>query len=470
MDISNNQPTILVIFGGSGDLTRRKLIPALYNLDKQGLLPGQFEIIAFARREYTAESFRKYLKDEVEKMKPRLLDQVTWNRFSKRVSYLRGDFSDMEAYKTLADRLNEIDDSLGVCTHKIFHLAISPDFFGQVFEGLQQTQLSQICENVKDTRVVIEKPFGRDLASFKSLNEKVLSVFEESQIYRIDHYLGKETVQNLLYFRAANPFFLDDWDVKHIRAIKIHVYESLGVGTRGSYYDSYGHLRDMVQSHILQLVALVLMQLPNEFDHDKIRAAKTEVLKNLRAVEIIRGQYKEGVVGGKIVVGYKEENDVSEDSDTETFVKIRAKVGGGDWDGLELDIVSGKRMKEKNSSIIVDYKPNESIKGIKGSNTLIFRLQPHEGMTLKLQVKKPTSERLDEVDMSFNYKESFQTILPDAYEKIMLDVIRLRRSLFLGTEELKASWTFVDSILKRWENNADDLILYPAGSNELADE
>ncbi|KXK25733.1 MAG: Glucose-6-phosphate 1-dehydrogenase [candidate division WS6 bacterium OLB20] len=467
-----NIPTILVIFGATGDLTSRKLLPALYNLDRQGLLPDSCEIVAFARRDYTDSSFRDYAEEAVKQYANGMYEQSSWKRFAKRITYARGDFNDDEAYAALADKLNSIDTRLGVCTHKILYLAISPDLYEQVFEGIRHTQMKQICGNIKDTRLVIEKPFGRDRQSFDELSSFVTSVFEERQIYRIDHYLGKETVQNLLYFKAGNPVFISDWSQKRIDRIEVVAHETLGVEGRGSYYDSYGHLRDMVQSHILQLLALVLIDIPSDFDTDAIRHAKAEAISSLRIAspedDVIRGQYAAGVIEGSAVPGYLDEQGIPQDSDTETMVRLHANVEGGRWDGLDVVISSGKRMAEKRTELILHYKPMEEVAGLTGENRLIFRIQPKEGISLEMKVKKPTHAKLETVTMDFEYKSQFTNMLPDAYEKILLDVIRLNRNLFLSAEELAAAWDFIDPVMRYWKEKNPELIRYPAGTNAVS--
>jgi len=448
-------------------LAQRKLFPSLYNLHKQGLLPEAFQILAVSRRGLT--DYHGFLKEAVSKFRDEQLDLPSWERFVAKVEYISGDFQSDEVFKRINQRLNEIDKGLKVCAHKIFYLAISPDLFGRVFESIKTSELQLFCQSLKHSRVVVEKPFGKDKASFNELNSKVLSVFAEEQVYRIDHYLGKETVQNILYFKAANPFFSGDWNSDHIERIEFNVLESIGIGKRGGYYDAYGQMRDMVQSHALQLVALTLMTLPEELTAEAVKQKKTEVLDSLELNKIYRGQYLGGVVDGNQVKAYREEEGVGEHSNTETYVKIEAVIKDGPWKGLRVDITAGKRMREKLSEIIIHYKESKVVSDLGNTNKLIFRLQPHEGITLKLNVKKPGVDDTENVDMTFDYQDTFQAILPDAYEKILLDVIRLRRNLFLGNQELEAAWAFVEPIIKGWQTTTEDLIFYPAGSSNLED-
>ncbi|MBW7954124.1 MAG: glucose-6-phosphate dehydrogenase [Candidatus Dojkabacteria bacterium] len=463
-----NLPTIMVIFGATGDLTNRKLIPALYNLDRQGLLPDTFQIIAFARKNLTTKEFCEYSKSQISKYKVAQIEDVTWKRFTRRINYLHGDFKEDQAYSHLAKELNKIDSDLGVCTHKIFYLAISPDLYERVFQGIGHTRLNQICQNLKDTRVVIEKPFGRNLDSFLKLNAQVSSVFAEEQIYRIDHFLGKETVQNILYFKAGNPVFMSDWSESRIDTIDIVMHETLGVEDRAAYYDSYGQLRDMIQSHMLQLAALILAEIPESMDASTISKNKEEVLNSIYIEnikrDVHRAQYSEGVVEGKLVNAYAEEKGVKTNSITETYVRIKAKVKGGKWHGLKINLETGKRMPEKKTEIRLHYKSAEPTKGLVGKNCLIFRLQPSEGISLEMQVKKPNNAKLETVTMNFDYDRSFREILPDAYEKILLDVIRMSKNLFPSAAELEASWKFTDMIVDEWRNDNIEIAKYPAGT------
>jgi len=464
-------PTIFVIFGATGDLTQKKLLPSLYHLDKQAMLPEKFKVIAFARKEKTDRFYLDEIKQQLSQQFAFTFSETSWQKFAQKVTYHQGDFTKEEAFVGLAKKLNEIDMQLGVCTHKIFYLAVTPDLYETVLQGIKKTQLQQICKNEKDTRIIMEKPFGSSLASFQKLNQLALSLFTEKQIYRIDHLVGKETVQNILYFRAANPAIASTINRGCIKGVRINYYEAIGVGGRGGYYDVYGHLRDMVQSHLLQLLALTLMDLPKELRPAEISKAKTEIIKSL-AIEnldqdIIRGQYVKGVVEGKTVVGYRDEPGIPKDSSTETLVKIKAKLHGGKWEGLPVVLATGKRLNKKVTEVIIDYEEQQLVSGIKGGNRLVIRIQPEEGITLRLMVKKPETDDLDTVDMSFKYKESFPALLPEAYEKIILDIIRKSDAFDITSEELEASWSFVDPIIKKFASSSGDLLFYPAGSNEL---
>lgn len=471
MHLKIDIPTVLTIFGATGDLTKRKLLPSLYNLDRQGLLPQQFRIIAFARRDFTGEEYGNYIGGFIDKEFPRLLDKLSWEKFLDKITYISGDFTDKKAFNSLAKKLTEVDKELKVCAHKIFYLAISPNIYETVLNGIKDTSLKQICRKMKDSRVVIEKPFGSDLKSFRQLNRLVLDLFEEKQIYRIDHYLGKETVQNLLYFRAANQIFKKDWDKNSIESIDVNVNESLGVEDRASYYDKFGQLRDMVQSHMLQLLALIAVEVPGELDMSQLSVEKAKVISGLKILDyekdIIRAQYKKGVVDGQEVIGYKGENAIPKNSDTETYVQLKAILDLPKWKGVKVNLITGKRMKEKATEVIVRFKKDKAISGLESGNKLVFKIQPKEGISLTFYVKAPGQNKLESVDMSFEYEDSFKTLIPEAYEKILFDIIRNNKVNFLSTEELEASWKFIDPIRKSWENESSEVKFYLAGSNKV---
>ena len=472
-DHLNNIPTVLVIFGVTGDLSTAKLLPALCHLNQKGMLPEIFHTIGIARGKYTDTEFRTFVKIELDNIKGMDIDDYSWKDFAESMDYLQGDLSNQKTFEELAQKLNDIDNKYGICTHKIFYLAIYPELIGQVVDGIQHTQLFQICKNTKDTRVVVEKPFGENLSDFHKLNKNINKAFAEPQIYRIDHFLGKETVQNLIYLRAANPAIFNSWNRSNIDMVEINVFESIGIEDRGRYFDKYGQLRDMVQSHVLQLLATTLMDLPAEISPEKVAAAKTNLIKRLKIENIktdaVRAQYKAGVVAGRQVKAYTKEEYVDRSSQTETFVRINAVIKGGTWDGLKVKFTTGKRLSDKNTRIAIHFKNAEVVKGLEGSNKLFLNIQPHEGIVLEMRVKKPGSTRQEVVNMSFDYKESFTTILPDAYEKILLDIIRLNRGISITAEELEASWEFVDAIRDYWSKHKTKLLYYPAGSNELVE-
>jgi glucose-6-phosphate 1-dehydrogenase len=462
---------ILTIFGATGDLARRMLFPSLYHLHKQGRLPSDIQIVGFARKEFTHIQFCDYLSEEFKSLYPNVFSQESWQKFCESITYFQGDLSNEEDFVRLGKKLALADTDLQSCTDKIFYLAISPDLYPQTFSGIRKSQLESICEHSKHVRVVIEKPFGKSLKSYYELNDSLMDIFNEDQIYRIDHYLGKETVKNILNFRAANPLFFNDWNKNTIDRIDVKVMESLGVGTRAEYYDEYGQMRDLVQSHSLQLLSLVMAELPDELTAEKIRNSKTSILQSLFVEnlenDVVRGQYGSGIIDGVPVKSYKEEHEKLSESKTETYVHIKAHSNLEVWDGVDINLISGKRMQSKESSITLHFKSQERVKGIPSKNKLIFQLQPSEGITLDLQVKKPGLNELEVVPMVFKYQDNFRVLLPDAYESLLLDIFKGNKSSFISNEELEASWKFIDPILERWNSDNNHPVIYPSGSKQL---
>lgn len=463
---------VLIIFGSTGDLAKRMLFPSLYHLHKGGRIPADLRIIAVGRREYNDETFTNYLADEFQKLYKSEFSQDSWDRFTPKIKYFLGDLGNQEDFQRLGDLLAAIDQESNECQQKTFYLAVSPDLYLQTFRGIKETALNRACEHSEHSRVVIEKPFGKDLNNFFELNNQLLEIFDEKQIYRIDHYLGKDTVRNILFFRAANPIFFNDWSNQTIAKVEVKVMEDLGVETRATYYDNYGQLRDLVQSHVLQLLSLVLAEVPESLDSESILNAKLKILQNLKIenleTDVVRGQYTSGVVKGNTVRGYREEHPELSASQTETFVSIHAKLDLPSWEDVEINLVSGKRMQEKDTSITLYFRSQEKVKGIPSKNKLIFQLQPKEGISLDLQVKRPGSTELDVVPMLFRYEDNFKVLLADAYESLLLDIFNGNKASFISTDELEASWRFIDPILEHWRTRADDLKLYPAGSRTVS--
>ncbi len=462
---------VLIIFGSTGDLSRRMLFPSLYHLFKEGRIPEDLRIIAVGRREYDNQAFFDFLAEEFKKRYKTEFNQDSWKRFSSIIEYFLGDLGNPKDYQRLGDLLADIDGNSGQCQQKIFYLAISPDLYLQTFKGIRETSLNRACNHEDHNSVVIEKPFGKNLNNFYELNNQLLEIFDEKHIYRIDHYLGKDTVKNILYFRASNPIFFNDWSNKTIDRVEVRVLEDLGVGTRAQYYDNYGQLRDLVQSHVLQLLSLVLCSLPESLDSESVMRAKLEILKNLKVLDfekdIIRGQYTSGVIRGDIIRGYREEDVSIANSLTETFVNIRARLDLPLWENVDINLISGKGMQEKDTSITLYFKSQEKINGISSKNKLVFQLQPREGISLDLQVKRPGSTDLDIVPMVFKYEDNFKVLLSGAYESLLLDIFNGNKSSFISTDELEASWKFVDPVLEYWKAHPDNLRFYPAGSKEI---
>lgn len=463
---------VLIIFGSTGDLARRMLFPSLYHLYKNGRLPVSFKIIAFGRRDFVNTQYTDFLLGEFKDSYGQAFEAESWNRFSQLIEYFKGDLTNEADFFRLGDRITTLDESSENCLKKVFYLATSSDYYQTTFEGINKIFQQVKCGHSEHVSVVIEKPFGASLQSFKDLNSKLLELFSEKQVFRIDHYLGKETVKNILYFRAANPLFLNDWNKNTLDKIEVRAFESLGVEQRASYYDQYGQARDFLQSHMLQLLTLTLMDLPLELTTENIHQAKMKVLNNLQidniATDVIRGQYTQGVVEGKSVKGYREELPELAQSNTETYVKIKAKLSDPNWEGVDLFLETGKRMFRKDTSITLYFKSQERVHGITSRNKLVFQLQPREAIALDLQVKKPAVNELDVVPMIFRYQENFKGLLPDAYESLLLNIFEGNKSSFLSTEELEASWRFVDPVTKYWaQQGSEGLVLYPAGSKDV---
>lgn len=460
---------VLIIFGATGDLSRRMLFPSLYHLHKSGKLDSEFKVIAFGRRDYDDQGFSDFLLEEFKDFYGQAFENESWDRFTKTIEYFKGDLNQPEDFTRLADRLVELDKASNACLAKVFYLAISSDLYPQTFVGLKQTSLRSMCDHKEHVKIVVEKPFGKDRESFAVLNNQLTELFPEEQIYRIDHYLGKETVQNILYFRAANPLFLNDWSNKSVDKIEVNVQESVGLETRFGYYDQYGQTKDMVQSHLLQLLSLIMMNLPEELNIATITESKLEILRNLKIADyqgdIVRGQYDRGVVDGKSVKAYREEYPELADSNTETYIRTKAYVDLPKWEGVEIVLTSGKRMRNKNSSVTLHFKRQEKVAGLTSQNKLVFQLQPMEAISLDLQVKKPGEKKLEVVPMVFKYQDNFKGLLPDAYEQLLLNVFQENKSSFITTEELEASWIFVDNIISSWQDSGNELVLYPSGSD-----
>ncbi len=453
---------IIVIFGATGDLTKRKLIPALFSLYKMELLPQEFIILAFARREYTsetiAETFVPFVKD----------DQGMWNHFAKHIKYVRGDFDSVDSFKLLKESIRQYESEMGECLSKLYYMATSPDALPLIINHIGEVGLHIGCgEEGKWTRVIIEKPFGHDLESAQALNTHLMKFFIEEQIYRIDHYLGKETVQNILSVRFTNVLFKPVWTKDYIDSIEIIASEELGIEGRGGYYDSAGALRDMIQSHLLQLVALTTMDEPEQYDAGAIRDKKHAILAALRpyteqtiSTETIRGQY----------AGYVQEEKIEPNSNTETYVAIRAYVDLPQWQDIPIIVKTGKNLGSRYSEVRIKFKHADA-KVFSNlfcelrSNELIIRVQPNEGINLKVLIKEPGfGMNLQDVFLNYEYSDTYNN-LPDAYERLIMDSLLGDQSLFTRTDEIEASWKFVTSILSLWNEVGTDLKIYEKGSN-----
>ena len=474
------EPCSVVIFGATGDLAHRKLVPALYNLSVDGELPSDVKIIGFARREKSDEVFRDGLAELNQEVSRNGHDDEVWGRFAENIQYHQSTFDDLDGYKALADKLNAIDEERGGKGNRLFYLSIAPEFFDDVLEKLKEVGLNKSAEGCW-SRVIVEKPFGKNLASAQHLNQVVNNTFDESDTYRIDHYLGKETAQNIMVLRFANVMFEPLWNNKYIDHIEISCAEHLGMeGGRGGYYDTAGALRDMVQNHLLQLLSLVAMEPPTDLSADAVRDEKVKVIRALRqfdspekvAEHTVRAQYSEGFVDGKKVPGYTQEDRVPEDSQTETYVAIKAFVDTWRWSGVPFFIRVGKRLPKKATEISVHFKnvPNVLFSQGEGDkpaeNVLVIRIQPDEGISLRMNSKLPGAAiRMEPVKMNFQYATSFGKSSPEAYERLLLDSMAGDATLFARRDEVEEAWKFVDHIQKAWhESDKIPMAKYDAGT------
>ncbi len=458
-------PFDIVIFGGTGDLSRRKLLPALFHRWKDGQIDGSTKIVAVSRSEMTDEAFKTFAFEACQEATPSYdISKSEWKTFAGHLSYLAMDATDPKAdWDALKSQLTRAPDR--PC---IFYLAVTPKIYVPICEALGAAGLSE-----GEARVVLEKPIGTDLKSANAINKGVGAVFEESSIYRIDHYLGKETVQNLMVLRFANSLFEPIWNRTAIDHIQITVAEHYGVGDRAGYYDSSGALRDMVQNHLLQLLCLIAMEPPNSIDGDAIRTEKIKVLQALRPItekwvdkDTVRGQYTSGTLDGKEIPGYLEE--LGKDSKTETFVAIKAAIDNWRWARVPFYLRTGKRMKARHSEIVVQFRPTpHSMFGLSEDrfNRLVINVQPDEGVQLYLQIKEPGPGglRIRSLPLNLSYQDNFQVRYPDAYERLLMDVVRGNLSLFMRREEVEAAWTWVDGLIEAWEAAETPIRTYSAG-------
>jgi glucose-6-phosphate 1-dehydrogenase len=467
-------PCALIIFGASGDLAHRKLIPSLFNLFQKKLLPKDFYIFGYARTSMDTETFRQTVRKSVKNGLDEI-DKTALKEFIQICYYQPGGYTDEQVFAQLGSNVAELDDKHSTGRNHIFYIATPPTLYGSVVKSLSEAGLvTKQEEGGPWNRVVIEKPFGRDLASAGKLNDQICSVLSEDQIYRIDHYLGKETVQNILMFRFANTVFEPVWNAKYIDHVQITVAESIGVGHRAGYYEEAGLLRDMFQNHMLQMLALVTMEEPASFEADSIRDRKVELLKSIRPVPIddlnkwiIRGQYVRGIVNDKKVQSYREVSGVAEDSTVETFVAGKLMVDSPRWEGVPFYLRSGKRMPKKVSEISIFFKPAEcslfsNIPGINlAPNILSLVVQPDEGVSMVIQAKHPGPKLcMSSLTMDFCYKDVFGTEPPDAYQRLLLDCMLGDQALFIRRDGMEAGWSLVTPILDAWEEAKDTIPLY----------
>ncbi|HYB25134.1 MAG TPA: glucose-6-phosphate dehydrogenase [Solirubrobacteraceae bacterium] len=471
------RPTALVIFGATGDLAHRKLLPALYNLAHEGALPERFELVGIARRDQEHDDFREMAQQSIERFSRRRPDPKVLEGLLEDMRYVPGAFDDDEVYNELSHCLQQFDERAGQPLNRVFYLSTAPQFFSVIAGKLGAAGLAR-SENA-DTRIVIEKPFGYDLASARQLNAQVLEVFDESQVFRIDHYLGKETVQNLMALRFANALFEPVWNRNFIDHVEITAAEDVGIEGRAGYYEGAGALRDLVQNHMMQLLALLTMEPPTSFDADRVRDEKLKVLEAIvpPAVEdvpnmAVRAQYGPGTVGGKRVPSYLEEEGVDPHSRTETYAALRLHVSNWRWADVPFYLRTGKRLARKLTEIAVTLKPVphlafQSIGSVGVQpNQIILTVQPDEGVSVTLGAKIPgPTMRIRPVNMEFRYGTSFMSESPEAYERLILDAMRGDATLFTRGDEIEALWGIIDPILTGWHQDTESPIpQYPAGS------
>ena len=472
-------PAVFVLFGATGDLAHRKVLPALFQLWRTNLLPHELEIMAVGRRPYTDEAFRAEIRGSLDRFSRVLpVEAAAWETFSARIGYHRGEFGDPALYDGLSARLDELDRERGTLGNRLYYLATQPSAFAEVIAQLGRAGLDHEVHGDGWRRVVIEKPFGRDLTSAIRLNREVGKVFRESQVYRIDHYLGKETVRNLLVFRFGNGIFEPIWNRRYVDHVQITVAESIGVEQRGSFYEEAGTSRDILQNHLMQLLALVAMEPPATFDADALRDEKVKVLRAIEpmeparvAADVVRGQYGPGWVAGAPVAGYREEDEVDPESETETYVAAHLAVDDWRWAGVPFYLRAGKRLPRRATEIAVQFKqvPHALFKDSRAEpepNLLALRIQPDEGILLRFAAKVPgLGVDVRTVNMDFTYGSAFSVDSPDAYETLILDALLGDPSLFTRADEVEHAWGIVTPILEAWAGGPPpDFPDYEAGS------
>jgi glucose-6-phosphate 1-dehydrogenase len=476
------EPTAMVVFGASGDLAHRKLLPSLVQIRNRGLLNERFCLIGCGRTEYSDEQFRKIAREAIEDTTGDELTEAARSLID-RFHYLSGDYDSGTTYASLRSRLEQLREQYDIDGCNLFYLSVPPTLYEPISRQLGEVGLAQkdAPECQKRARLVIEKPFGRDLASAKQLNDGLARWFDESQIYRIDHYLGKETVQNIMIFRFANAIFEPLWNRNQIDHVQIVISETLGVEHRANYYDKSGALRDMFQNHMLQMMALVAMETPVSFHADHIRDEKAKLLRSIRPVEldswnssIVRGQYGPGTLNGEEVPGYRTEKGVDPESRTDTYVAARLFVDNWRWKDVPFYLRTGKRLARKTTEIAVEFKqvPHSLFSSVgldeMPANVLVFRIQPEEGISLRFQAKRPGSKIcMGTLDMSFSYEDVFGVDLPESYQRLLLDSMVGDQTLFTRFDGVEASWRLLQPVLDAWESDEAPPAEYPAGSESF---
>ncbi len=459
-----DQPTIFILFGATGDLTSRKIIPALYNLFLDNWLADQFVIIGSSRTELNDDNFREKLLEAINKYSRKgKAEESKWKEFSSRIFYQAAEFDNADSFKEFGVKIQQYKEEWKTDPHLIYYLAVAPKYFGVIAENISKNKLA---ENPESARIVIEKPFGHDLDSARALNKQLCSIFKEKQIYRIDHYLGKETVQNIMAFRFANAILEPIWNRNYIQHVQISVLEQIGVEERGEYYEGAGALRDMMQNHLLQLLCFIAMETPINFSADEVRNRKVDVLHAMRKfspeeirTHAVRGQYGSGWMEGKEVLGYREEPKVNPESNTETFAAIKFFIDNWRWHGVPFYVRTGKRMHQTSSSISIQFRdvphfvfPQEATDNWQ-QNRLIINIQPEMSIRLQLQAKRPGLDMvLNTIDMVFNYDEAAINETPEAYETLLLEIMMGDQTLFMRADQVESAWELIMPILNSWQS------------------
>jgi len=460
-------PTIFIIFGGTGDLTKRKIMPALYNLFLNNWLPENFAIIGTSSSKMTNKKYIDDLQSAVDEFSRNgKTKDEDWKNFSSHITFQDADITDSAAFKPFGTLIEKYQKEWEIKPSIIYYCAVAPHFFCTIAENISKAKLENDPES---TRIIVEKPFGTDLESAKDLNQKLLSIFQEKQIYRIDHYLGKEVVQNIMAFRFANSIMEPLWNRNHVEHVQISVTEQIGIESRGNYFDHAGILRDMIQNHLLQLLCIIAMEAPTNFNADEVRDRKVDVLKAMRKIETgkvetmsARGQYSSGWIEGKEVLGYREEQNVDPDSNTETYAALKLYVDNWRWQGIPFYLRTGKRLFKSASIITIQFKeiPHNIFmseeSGAPKQNRLVISIQPDMAIRFQLQSKVPGLEmNLNTVDVVFDYSGSKKTDSPEAYETLLLDAITGDQTLFMRADQVESAWELIMPVLNYWEKNKD---------------
>ncbi|HZC18247.1 MAG TPA: glucose-6-phosphate dehydrogenase, partial [Rubrobacteraceae bacterium] len=462
------EPNVMVIFGASGDLTARKLVPALYDLSAQRRLPMEFAVVGISRTRMSHDEFRKKLRVALDEQRPGEVSDDVWDSFRGNIFYLPGDSKKPETYRELKGFLRELDEERRTGGNRAFYLASAPSLVPTIVEKLGEAGMNE-GEDGGWARLVVEKPFGRGLASAKRLNADIRRYFRETQIYRIDHYLGKETVQNVLALRFANGIFEPVWNQHYVDHVQITVAEDIGIGTRGAFYEDAGALRDIVQNHLMQVLCLTAMEPPVAFDAESVREEKVKVLKAVRRVPeeevsryAVRGQYTSGWVWGEEVPGYREEEGVAPDSTTETYVALKLFIDNWRWAGVPFYVRTGKRLPKRVTEIAIQFKPTPhtpfagaETEGLE-PNVLVARIQPEEGISMKIGAKVPGSGfRVRSVNMDLLYGTAFLEEVPDAYQRLLLDLMLGDPTLFIRADEAEGAWDILDPVMRAWSGSRE---------------